>query len=233
MRKRIAIAAATCTALGGAGFGILGAGADYVPRNDLSRCDITETRTQHTIVANSYARVWERHRTSRGTLIVDYFACSNRVHRHFRIATTRQVSQGEGQAYESVELSEDSINAQFVAFVKEACPNGLGAACSYELRQLRLKNGQLVRRITSTTPVSLTRPLVFGAGELAYGRATPGCEPCEVHTLANGEDRVVDSGREVDLSSLSLGRVEGFGTVVWLNGTDARAATPGGSIVYD
>jgi hypothetical protein len=227
IRNRTAVLAAIATASAGTAVGLLSAEADYSTRSDPSRCAISETRTQHTVVSNSYARIWERHRTSRGTPVVDYYACSNRARRNIRMATVRQPTNGD--RHETVELSEDSINASFVAFVAQTCPNGFGNPCSYDLRQLRLKDGRLVRRITSDSAY-LTRALVFGAGQLAYGRGTPGCVPCEVRTVVGESDRVVGSGREVNLQSLALGN-DGMsaGTVIWIDGSHARAAVPGGS----
>jgi hypothetical protein len=233
MRKRAAIAAATVTALAGAAVGLLPAGADYRVRDDVSRCNIAETKTQHTIVANSFARVWERHRTVKGEPRIDYYACSNRVGRHFKIAS--RLGPSNGPRYEEIDLSENSINASFAAHVKRVCPAGLGEPCSYELRQIRLKNGQLVRRIKAPSPVVLTRPLVFGPGQLAYGKVyfTDGGCACEVHTVHGETDRIVDSGSQVDLTTLTLASDGLSGVVVWRKGNNFRATAPGSDTVYD
>ena len=227
MRKRLAIAAATVAALTGAAFGMLSADADYYVRNDLSRCAINETKTRHTAVANSFARVWERHRSDRNFLYRDHYACSNRVGRHIKLATTR--FHTNGQFHSDIEVSENSINAQYVAFVLRVCPDGLDDPCTYELVQRKLKNGSNLRQISSQTPLALVRPLVFGAGTLAYGRSTAGCQPCEIRLVTRAGDRTVDIGNDVEPHSLGFSmNPSGDGILTWVRGNNARATTAAG-----
>jgi hypothetical protein len=233
MRKRTATAAAVVTALAGAAWGVFGAGANYSSRSDPSRCAISENRSQHTVAANSFGRVWERHRTEGRFRVTDTFACSNRSSDHIRIATTR-IGSRVGDPFSSVEVSEDSINATYVAFVRVACPTGSQGTCSYDLIQRRVKDRRLVRHIESETPIVLERPLVFGAGQLAYGKTVGECDPCEVHTVTDDGDTVVDTGRNIVIRSMSLATDgQGFGMVTWLNGNDARAAIPGTTRQYE
>jgi hypothetical protein len=237
MRTRLLVptlAACTC-AFAGIAVGLLGAAGNYEPAYDPDRCAIKSTDTKQTILSNDYGRVWVKdyYGKSDGAHYMRYFACRNLPGRHVFLTSVREADfdGDEDHARSYVSIRGQGLDGPTVAFVRVTCSStGDRSTCSSKLRVVRLdREGGEARSPITRPHAILDAPFLAPSGEMYYAvskadDSTACGGRCEIHRVSRkGVDKVIDSGPDIRLASMTLAPNEDF---FWRNGREPRVYPP-------
>ena len=242
-RLRVPILAASTCALVGIGAGLLGAAGTYQPAMDPDRCAIHSTDaedggvTTQTVLSNDLGRVWTKdyYGKSDNAHYTRYYACRNLPGRHVFLGSAREASYegDEDHPGSFIFVTAQGLEGATVGFSKITCTNAFDrTTCGSKLRVVRLdREGGEARPPVSRRHAVIDAPFLSYTGELFYSVAKPtrgsDCgRGCELHRVSrHGKDRVIDSGTDLRLASMTLAP---NGDFFWRNGGEPKVYPPPG-----